>query len=78
MTLIPTDGIQVCLKCGILNHVLIESDKPSFKDPPPEISYFAYKRINHFNEFERLRAKYIMYLKLTTKKCIFIHLIFNE
>lgn len=51
MTLIPTDGIQVCQKCGILNHVLIESDKPSFKDPPPEISYFAYKRINHFNEF---------------------------
>ena len=73
MTLIPTDGIQVCMKCGILNNVLIESDKPSFKDPPPEISYFAYKRINHFNEFDRVCANYIFVVNLTTKK-IGIHI----
>ena len=30
---------------------MIDSDKPSYKDPPKEISYFAYKRINHFNEW---------------------------
>ena len=33
------------------NTIIIDSDKPSYKDPPREISYFAYKRINHFNEW---------------------------
>jgi hypothetical protein len=28
-----------------------DSDKPSYKDPPREVSYYAYKRINHFNEW---------------------------
>ena len=31
--------------------MLLDSEKPSYKDPPREISYFAYKRINHFNEW---------------------------
>ena len=43
-------GVQICSKCGIQKRYIIENDKPSFKDPPPEVSYFAYKRINHFNE----------------------------
>ena len=30
---------------------MVDSDKPSYKEPPREISYFAYKRINHFNEW---------------------------
>ena len=50
MTIKLSSGIQVCENCGIQNRILIESNKPSFKDPPPEVSYFAYKRINHFNE----------------------------
>ena len=29
----------------------LDSDKPSYKDPPREITYFSYKRINHFNEW---------------------------
>ena len=29
----------------------MDSDKPSYKDPPREVSYYAYKRINHFNEW---------------------------
>ena len=41
----------VCKKCGDTDFVLIDSEKPSYKDPPKEISYFAYKRINHFNEW---------------------------
>ena len=51
MTLFPSDGIQVCDKCGLQQNVLIESDKPSFKDPPLEVCYFSYKRINHYNEW---------------------------
>jgi hypothetical protein len=51
MTLYPSDGIQICSNCGNQENVLIESDKPSFKDPPLEVCYFSYKRINHFNEW---------------------------
>ena len=50
-TLYLSDGIMVCNQCGEQNFVIIDSDKPSYKDPPREISYFAYKRINHFNEW---------------------------
>ena len=51
MTTYPSDGIQICNKCGNQEFILIESDKPSFKDPPLEVCYFSYKRINHFNEW---------------------------
>ena len=30
---------------------MIVTDKTSYTDPPREVSYFAYKRINHFNEW---------------------------
>ncbi len=50
-TIIASEGIVVCTKCGFQNNIIIDSDKPSYKDPPREISYFAYKRINHFNEW---------------------------
>ena len=53
MTIYPSDGIQICETCGIQQNILIESDKPSFKDPPMEVCYFSYKRINHYNEFSR-------------------------
>jgi hypothetical protein len=51
LTLEQSDGCMICEKCGNVTYILIDSDKPSYKDPPPEISYFAYKRINHFNEW---------------------------
>lgn len=52
MTLYATDGIQICEKCGIQENILIESDKPSFKDCNGESvnSSFSYKRLNHFSE----------------------------
>jgi hypothetical protein len=40
-----------CAVCGNQEFVLMDSDKPSYKDPPREVSYYAYKRINHFNEW---------------------------
>jgi hypothetical protein len=46
-----SDGKMICESCGDETKILIDSDKPSYKDPPREISYFAYKRINHFNEW---------------------------
>lgn len=50
MLLYASDGVQICEKCGLEQHVMIESEKPSFKDPPLEAVFFSYKRINHFNE----------------------------
>ena len=45
------EAIFTCTECGHQQFVLIDSDKPSYKDPPREVSYYAYKRINHFNEW---------------------------
>lgn len=50
MMLIKSEGILVCNDCGIIQRTLIDSDKPCYKEPPPENNYFAYKRINHLNE----------------------------
>jgi hypothetical protein len=40
-----------CNQCGYTNNIMINTEKCTFKDLPREISYFAYKRINHFNEW---------------------------
>jgi hypothetical protein len=45
------DSELLCIKCGYTEDIIINSEKTSFKDPPREVSYFAYKRINHFNEW---------------------------
>lgn len=50
-TLIISDGILVCTKCGDTDFVIIDSDKPNYKEPIPDTSAYAYKRINHFNEW---------------------------
>ena len=41
----------ICNKCGYTENIIINSEKSGYKDPPREVSYFAYKRINHFNEW---------------------------
>ena len=45
------DSLLICEKCGYTDKIIINSEKISYKDPPRESSYFAYKRINHFNEW---------------------------
>ena len=50
-TLYISYGKLICNQCGEETTIVIDSDKPSYKDPPREVSYFAYKRINHFNEW---------------------------
>jgi hypothetical protein len=40
-----------CPSCGQEEMILVDSEKPSYKDPPREITYFAYKKQNHFNEW---------------------------
>tara|TARA_Y100001958_G_scaffold26223_1_gene16548 strand:+ start:15118 stop:16197 length:1080 start_codon:yes stop_codon:yes gene_type:complete len=45
------DSLLICEECGYTDDIIINSEKVSYKDPPRESSYFAYKRINHFNEW---------------------------
>ena len=46
-----SEGLMICNECGYEEQVLIDSDKPSYKEPPKEVQFFAYKRINHLNEW---------------------------
>jgi len=50
--LIPLEdeGILVCNICSRTVSYLIENEKPSYKEPPKEVCFYAYKRINHFKE----------------------------
>jgi hypothetical protein len=50
--LIPLEdeGILVCNCCSRSIPYLIENEKPSYKEPPKEVCFYAYKRINHFKE----------------------------
>lgn len=50
--LIPIDheGIMVCNNCHKHVQYLVENEKPSYKEPPKEACFYAYKRINHFRE----------------------------
>jgi hypothetical protein len=50
-TVIVNDGIVICNDCATVEYVIIDHERPSYKEPPKEISYFAYKRINHLNEW---------------------------
>lgn len=50
ITLMLSDGYQYCNSCNTISHLVTDHDKPSYRDPPKEISYFAYKRINHYSE----------------------------
>ena len=40
-----------CSECGHTSEIMIVTEKNSYADPPREVSYFSYKRINHFNEW---------------------------
>ena len=44
------EAMLYCRGCGNIEFMLIDTDRPSYKDPPRESSYYAYKRINHFKE----------------------------
>jgi hypothetical protein len=50
--LIPVDdeGVLICNICFKNVPYLIENEKPSYKEPPKEVCFYAYKKINHFKE----------------------------
>ena len=52
------DGYVFCNKCRTVEYILVDHEKPSYKDPPRDTSYFAYKRSNHFSEWlNQVQAK---------------------
>jgi hypothetical protein len=50
--LIPLEdeGVLICNLCAVNVPFLIENEKPSYKEPPKEVCFYAYKKINHFKE----------------------------
>ena len=50
--LIPVEyeGLLICNKCFKHLKFLVDNDKPTYKEPPKEVCFYAYKRINHFRE----------------------------
>ena len=47
---IDHEGMLVCNNCSASFQFLIENEKPSYKEPPKEVCFYAYKRINHVRE----------------------------
>lgn len=53
LVMYPNEAKLICTnpECAVEESILVECEKPSYKDPPREQSCFPYKRINHFNEW---------------------------
>ena len=49
--LVPNEGFLHCLQCDTIEYVTLDSERPSYRDPPRELSYLCYKRSNHLNEW---------------------------
>ena len=47
---IEYEGVVVCNSCYRNTPYIFQKEKPSYKEPPQEVSFYAYKRINHFRE----------------------------
>ena len=45
---IHAEGVVECQKCGVLQNIINDTDRASYKDPPKESCYYSYRRSNHF------------------------------
>jgi len=45
------EGIVCCDNCNSIEYVITDNEKPSYKEPPKEVSYYCYARINHLQEW---------------------------
>jgi len=51
-TLVPSEGIYVCRECGEVELIIIDSEKPNYKDAVTDTKPgYPYKRSNHLNEW---------------------------
>jgi hypothetical protein len=50
LIIVEDDGVLLCNSCFKNVPYLVENEKPSYKEPPKEVCFYAYKKINHFKE----------------------------
>ena len=43
-----TEARMICEGCGSEVSIILYADKPSLKDPPPDVRYYEYKRFSHY------------------------------
>jgi hypothetical protein len=71
----PSEGICECIQCGETELIIVESDRPNYKDPIPDNSAYAYKRINH-QELRWLIVGFLLLCDINNKvKSTMSHLI---
>jgi len=56
------DSLICCNDCHSVEHIIVDHDKPSYKDTPREVTYFSYRRINHLNELSIIFRLFKIYL----------------
>jgi hypothetical protein len=59
------DGIICCNDCQNIEYIIVDHDKPSYKEQPREVTYFSYRRLNHPGE-----VTYFTYLKEVVKSIL--------
>lgn len=50
MVAIEAEGMRTCRGCGLSKPFISESDRLTYKEPPKEVTFYSYQRINHFRE----------------------------
>ena len=50
MIYVDSEGLTICNNCSKCKKYFMENEKPSYKEPPKEVCFYAYKRINHLRE----------------------------
>lgn len=51
MNCLAQEGLIICPICGYQEILLVEQNRPIYKQSNKEASHYTYKRINHFNEW---------------------------
>lgn len=64
MVVMNNDGYMFCKSCHNMEYIIIDHEKPSYRDPPKEITCFTYKRINH------LQIIIILWNETAGSKCV--------
>ena len=65
MIFVESEGLCICNNCSKTMKYLIENEKPSYKEPPKEVCFYAYKRINHLREIlAQFQAKESTYIPI--------------
>ncbi len=48
--IIQAESIMVCPECGDSEYIILNNDKPNYKEISTDVNCFAYKKKNHFKE----------------------------